>query len=305
MSAPARPTLSVAVIARDEERLLPDCLRSAAWADERLVLVDSATRDDTRAVARSLGARVEEHPFDTFAAQRDRALALARGDWVLFVDADERITPALRDEVLAVLAQAGPPVGFWIPRDNVLFGRRVRGGGWWPDEQLRLLKRGAAHFDPLRVVHEVALLDGPAGHLRSPFEHLNYRTPAEFVRKQERYSRLDAQRWLAAHGRPRARALVGQPLREFTRRYLRLRGYQDGATGLLLALLTAYYAGKAVWLARRLTSDRAAEQHGQPADDGPWPGQSGRPSVETAQGNPPPPDGNPGARPADSAPPRA
>ena len=248
---PARPTLTAAVIARDEEQLIPDCLRSIAWADEVLVLVDSATRDATREMSRGAGARVAERAFDTFAAQREAALALASSDWVLFVDADERVPSALRDEVCATLAGLSPYAGYWVPRRNILMGRVVRHAGWWPDHQLRLLRRGRARYDPRRVVHEVPILDGPAGYLEQPFVHLNYRTLSEFVRKQERYCRLDAQRWLATYGRPRARAIIGQPVHEFWRRYVRLAGFREGWLGLMLCSLLAWYAGRAVWLARQ------------------------------------------------------
>jgi glycosyltransferase involved in cell wall biosynthesis len=212
-------SLTAAVIARDEEDTLGDCLRSLAFADERLVVLDSATRDRTRTVAEQHGARVEERAFDNFASQREAALGLATGDWVLFVDADERVTPALRDEILARLADPG---------------------------------------DPLRVVHELALVDGPLGYLHQPLVHFNYRDVGEFVRKQERYCGLEAQRWLATFGRPRRRALIGQPAREFWRRYVELQGFREGGLGLLLSVLLAYYAGRAVFLARRLSAGRPA-----------------------------------------------
>jgi glycosyltransferase involved in cell wall biosynthesis len=208
-------------------------------------------------VARDHGARVEERAFDNFAAQRDAALGSARGDWILFVDADERVTPALREEVLATVAEPGGRRGFWIPRHNYLLGHVVRHAGWFPDYQLRLLERGAAHFDPLRPVHEMALVDGPVGHLHEPLVHFNYRSLGEFVEKQERYCPLEAERWLASYGRPRWRALIGQPMREFWRRYVQLAGYREGALGAVLSLMLAYYAGKAIWLAR-LNPPRAA-----------------------------------------------
>jgi len=257
-----RPRLTAAVIARDEERMLGDCVRSIAFADERLVLVDAATRDRTREIARDLGARVEERVFDTFAAQRDAALSLATGEWVLFVDADERVTPDLRTEVLSTIDRPGGCRGFWIPRHNYLMGRVIRYAGWFPDYQLRLLERGAAHFDPVRVVHEEALVDGPIGHLREPLVHLNYRSLGEFIAKQERYCPFEAQTWLARFGRPRRRALIGQPLREFWRRYVQLQGAREGVLGLVLSVLLAYYAGKAVWMARRSTAEwpRATRQ---------------------------------------------
>lgn len=242
--------LTAAVIARDEERMLGDCLESIAFADERLVLVDTATTDRTREVGRLGGARVEERAFDNFAAQRDAALHLATGDWVLFVDADERVSAALREEVLTTIQRPLGRRGFWIPRHNYLMGHVVRHAGWFPDYQLRLLERCAAHFDPTRPVHELALVDGPIGHLREPLIHFNYASLREFIAKQERYCPLEAQRWLAVYGPPRMRALLGQPAREFWRRYVTLQGYRDGRLGLMLSVLLAYYAGKSVYLAR-------------------------------------------------------
>jgi len=246
-----RPSLTAAIIARDAEATLAGCVRGLAFADEVLVLVDAATRDATREIALAHGARVEERQFDSFAGQRDAALNMANGDWVLFVDADERVGPDLRHEVLRRITDPGEYRGFWIPRLNVLMGRVVRTGGWYPDYQLRLLERGAAHFDPHRPVHEVALVDGAVGHLVAPFVHYNYRTFGEFVRRQDRYCRLDAQRWLSMFGRPRRRAVLGQPLREFWRRFVTLGGYRDGSLGLGLSLILAWYSGKAIWLARR------------------------------------------------------
>jgi glycosyltransferase involved in cell wall biosynthesis len=244
-------SLTAAVIARDEEGSIADCLGSVAFAEERLVLVDTATVDATREVARLLGARVEERAFDTFAAQRDAALQLANGNWVLFVDADERVSPALRREILETLNTPDGRRGFWIPRDNYLMGRAIRHAGWFPDYQLRLLERRFAHFDPSRPVHELAIVDGAVGYLREPLAHFNYANLSEFIAKQERYSRLDADRWLATYGRPRARALVGQPVREFWRRFVTLQGYRDGVLGLVLSLLLGYYAGKAIYLSRQ------------------------------------------------------
>jgi glycosyltransferase involved in cell wall biosynthesis len=247
----SRPRLTAIILARDEERNLPACLASVAFADEVLVLVDSATRDHTREIASARGARVEEQPFENFASQRDAGLRHALGTWVLFVDADERVSAPLRDEVSRRIAQPDGCRAFWIPRVNYLMGRQVRHAGWYPDYQLRLLERAHARFDPMRVVHELALVDGPVGHLEAPLVHFNYRSLGEFVRKQERYCRLDAQRWSMTYGRPRARAVLGQPAREFWRRFVTLDGYREGPLGLLLSVLLAWYAARAVWLARR------------------------------------------------------
>jgi glycosyltransferase involved in cell wall biosynthesis len=122
--------------------------------------------DDTVERARAPGVRVVQHPFVNYSQQRDAALDAATADWVLFVDADERVRPELAAEVRAVTADpARAEAGWWIPRDNLIFGRLTRGAGWSPDYQLRLLRRGRAHYDPARAVHEVAELDGPDGRL--------------------------------------------------------------------------------------------------------------------------------------------
>ena len=249
--SPVTPTLTVAIIARDEEQMIGDCLESVAWAEDKLVVVDAATKDRTREIARGLGARTVDRAFDNFAGQRDAALALASGDWVLFVDADERVRDPLRQEVLARVANPEGRVGFWIPRDNFLIRRVVRGAGWYPDYQLRLLRRSGARYDPRRVVHEVPMLEGPTGHLENANKHQNYRTLREFVAKQERYCEFASDAWLRTYGPPRARALVGQPLREFWRRYVSLGGYREGGLGLLLSGVLAWYTGKAVWRARQ------------------------------------------------------
>ena len=211
------------------------------------MLVDAASRDRTEQVAHACGARVEVRPFASFPAQRNLALDLARGEWVLFVDADERVSPALAAEVRAITAR--PAVdGYWIPRRNRILGRWMRGAGWWPDHQLRLLRRGRARYDEARLVHEVASVDGPTARLTEPLLHLNYATLPEFWRKQRRYAAL------AARGRaadpPRARALLSLPLRELWRRFVTLHGYRDGPLGLVLSLLLAYFEWQTVRQAR-------------------------------------------------------
>jgi hypothetical protein len=143
--------------------------------------------------------------------------------------------------VRAATTNPGGRDGFWIPRRNIICGREVRGAGWWPDEQLRLLRRQRARFDPERIVHELALLQSPAGHLSQPLLHHNYESLGEFCRKQDRYSSLEARRLYQQGMRPRRRSLVGQPAREFWRRYVTLRGYREGWLGLALSSLLAYY----------------------------------------------------------------
>lgn len=234
--------LSAAIIARDEERHIGGCLESLrGLADETLVLLDSRTRDGTRAICEQAGATIYVEPWRGFAAQHNRALALCRGEWVLFIDADEQVTPELAAELRALLAGAPAAAGYAIPRYNLFFGRRLRGGGWYPDHQLRLMRRAAARYDEARLVHEFAELAGPAGELCGHLLHHNIDRLDELWLKQTRYALAEA-RMLAAQGRrTRWRNYLGAPAREFARRYIRLGGWRDGPLGLFLCATLAWF----------------------------------------------------------------
>jgi glycosyltransferase involved in cell wall biosynthesis len=230
-------TITAAVIAQDEERHLGACLRTLGWADEVLVL-DGGSRDRTVEIARAAGARIAHRPFDDFGHQRQAAIEMARGEWLLFVDADERVSAGLAAEVRIVAAREDP-VAYWIPRRNYIWGAWIRGGGWWPDAQLRLFRRGRARFAGDQAVHEVPSIDGAVGRLRCALVHYNYETVGQFIRKQRRYARLDAERRLAAGEAVRPKRLLTAPLREAHRRLIAEGGYVDGWRGVLLAGLTA------------------------------------------------------------------
>lgn len=239
-------SLSIAIIARDEARHIADALTSARpIADELIVLVDPRTTDRTAAIAREHGAIVYEYPFVSFPHQRNRALELCKSTWVLFLDADERLTPELREELRAVIAPAQAMDrsfrGYWIPRYNLYFGRALKGGGWYPDRQLRLLYRTAAHYDETRLVHEFAQIDGAVGELRGHFLHVNVETWSELHEKQRRYALAEAQTLARAGTRAKWLNLLLQPLREVNRRFVTWHGYRDDMLGLLLACTMGYY----------------------------------------------------------------
>ena len=240
MSRPEPLPLAVVVLTLNEERHLPDCLASVRDLGRQLLVVDSGSTDRTVELARAAGAEVVTHRFVDFPSQRNAALELVREPWVLFVDADERVSPELAEEVRAALAQVDERVaGFWIPTQNWMWGKWIRGGGWWPDEHLRLLRVGRARYRPEVAVHEVVELAGDARRLRAPLVHLNYESRGEFVQKQLRYARLAARSLVLQGKRPRRRTFLGQPLREFWRRFVALRGYRDGLDGLFLATTLA------------------------------------------------------------------
>ena len=236
----SRQSITAAIIARDAADELPECLRSVSWCDQSLVMVDDRTTDRTAQIARDNGANVVVRQFENWAAQRNAALSHCATDWTLFVDVDERVTRTLSDEIVSVLEYHRQEDGFWIPRVNLICGRWVRHGGWYPDHQLRLLRTERTRYDPARPVHEVVMLDGDPGYLTQPLLHYNYRSLSEILSKQAAYAPYDAAR-LKGQGKLRARALLGGPVREFCRRYIRLGGAFDGPIGILLAVILAAY----------------------------------------------------------------
>lgn len=232
--------VTFALITKNEQHQISECLECAQWADE-IVVLDCFSSDRTVELARQHTDRVYQREFVSFAHQRNNALDLIQGDWVLFVDADERVTSELATEVREVAEMGGLTVGYWIPRKDIIWGKWIRHGGWYPDYQLRLLQRGKARYDENRKVHELVKLDGEAGHLMNPLIHYNYSSVRQFLAKQDVYSTFDARILYDQGVRPRPHNFVLQPLRAFKRRYLDLAGFRDGGHGLLLSLLLAYY----------------------------------------------------------------
>ena len=244
--APERPgrrpgpsdLLSAIILTLNEERALPDCLASLRWADDALVF-DSGSTDRTREIAREHGARVLQRRFDNYAAQRNAALAETRADWVLFVDADERVTPELARELREAIREQ-QPVGWWLPRHNFVFGKLTLHAGWYPDYQLRLFRRECGRYDPERHVHEILQLDGLTGRLRQPLIHHNYATVTEFIARQRRYAHYEATVLCRQGERARMHNFVLQPLRQFLWRFVALSGWRMGWHGLLLSALMAH-----------------------------------------------------------------
>lgn len=241
--------LSIIVLTLNEEKHLPDCLKSLAWADE-IIVFDSFSTDGTVEIARAMGAKISQRKFDNYAGQRNAALESTSAEWVFFVDADERATPELAAEIKSKLAE--PQAGWWVPRHNYIFGTLTKHAGWFPDYQLRLLRRAHARYTPDRVVHELVELNGAEGHLQNPLTHLNYETVEEFIRKQTYYARYDAERLQREGHRFRARQLLTMPLRQFWWRFITLHGWKDGWHGLRLSLLMGRFELEKYRLLRNL-----------------------------------------------------
>jgi glycosyltransferase involved in cell wall biosynthesis len=245
------PRLSAIVITRNEAANIGDCLDALAFCDERIV-VDSGSTDATVAIARGKGARVEIHDWPGFGPQKNYALSLATGDWVLSIDADERVTPELASAIKAALADASAD-GFEFPRLSTFCGRQMRHAGWFPDYVLRLFPRGRARFDDA-VVHERVICDGPVERLKPPLLHFAVTKLEGALSRVDRYSTASAEVLVASGRRVWFLSGVGHGLYSFLRTYILRAGFLDGAEGFLLAVANAegsYYRYMKAWLARR------------------------------------------------------
>jgi len=226
-----RTPLSVVMIARNEESVIGDAIVSAGFADE-VVVLDNGSTDRTCAIAREKGAVVHCGEWLGFGAQKNRAVSLARHDWVFVLDCDERITSALQDEIRAELLQPSCSA-YQVARLNSFFGSFIRHGGLYPDYSIRLFDRRAARFNDVPV-HESVQSNGVVGRLQQHMMHLAYESIEEFIDKQNRYSSLQA------GGRSRLKALLHPPW-TFFRFYILKGGLFDGWIGFLLARLYAQY----------------------------------------------------------------
>ncbi|MCE2470496.1 MAG: glycosyltransferase family 2 protein [Anaerolineae bacterium] len=236
--------LTAIVLTHNESAQIADCIKTLRFAD-RIIVFDSYSTDDTVSIAQSCGADIFQHEFENYAEQRNAALDAAdeMTDWVLFVDADERVSDALAEEIREKIAY--PDFAGWrAPRHNYIFGVLTKGAGWYPDYQTRLLRVGQATYDRQRAVHEVVKLYGEEATLRNPINHYNYDDINHFMDKQENYARIDAQSLYAQGVVPRQHNFILQPMRQFYWRYVTLGGYRDGWHGLRLSLLMARYENR-------------------------------------------------------------
>lgn len=228
--------MSVLILTKDEERNISACIGSVPLAAEVLVL-DSGSTDRTVEIASSCGAAVHSRAMTNFADQRNHATSLASSDWVLHLDADERVTPELWDEIQE---RIGTPDAnaFFLPRLNYILGEPMRHGGWYPDPHIRLHRRTTGTWSG--AVHETLTPDGPVGKLRQAMLHFGHPDIGTFLSKIDRYTTIEAMR------EDRPRVVLGllavlSPVPIFLYRYIFNRGFLDGWRGLAAALLLSFY----------------------------------------------------------------
>ena len=254
MTDATRPGLSACIITFNEADRIEACIASLSFCDE-VVVIDSGSHDDTQQRAAVLGARVLERPFDGYRTQKDFAVAQARHDWVLCLDADERVSAGLRQSIEAARARGfAEAAGYRFARLSEYCGAFLRHGNAYPDRVLRLFDRRRGGWRGKREIHEAASVDGPVKPLRGDLEHHPYRSFGEQLAKQERYSQMMAEHLHARGKSARLSRMVLSPAWRFFRGYVLRSGFLDGWRGLIYALTRADYVRKKfvkLWLLER------------------------------------------------------
>ncbi len=230
--------LSVIVITRNEQHAIARCLQSVSFADE-LIVLDCGSTDRTVQICESLGARVVKTPdWPGFGAQKNRAAAVATGDWLLSIDADEWLSPELTSEIRRVVESPRNTDAYELPRLSSFCGRFIRHAGWWPDPVLRLFRRGTARFSD-DAVHERLIVDGRIGRLQGLLMHESISDLEDALGKVNRYSSASA---AMLHEQGRRATLATAILRggwTFVRTYLIRAGFLDGREGFMVAVYAA------------------------------------------------------------------
>jgi glycosyltransferase involved in cell wall biosynthesis len=254
--------LTALIPCRNESANIRDCLESVKWADE-IFVVDSFSSDDTLDICREYTDRIVQHEYVNSAAQKNWAIPQAAHPWVLIVDADERVTPELADEIRRIVAADGPCDGYDLRRRSYFLGRMIRYSGWQHDRVLRLFRRDRGRYQR-RAVHAGFELNGRAGICSGWLIHYPYRDFASYLTKLQRYSEWSAHDPTRHRKRPSALGILGRTVGTFLQRYLLRGGWLDGAHGLLLCLATAF-STYAIYTKRWEASGTAAAATEAPA----------------------------------------
>ncbi len=230
--------ISVTIIVLNEEKNIRDCLESVKWADE-IIVSDSGSTDRTVEICKEYGAKVKVEQWLGFGRQKNLCGDRAKNRWILNIDADERVTPGLAEEIRAALA-GSPKAGYYIPRKNYFGDRWIRHCGWYPDYNLRLYRKDAGRFLD-RYVHESVAVNGPTGRLKNPLIHRTYDDVSDYLARMQRYSTLAAQEMLNQGRNAGITDILLRPPFTFFKMYVLQRGFLEGGTGVILSTLYAAY----------------------------------------------------------------
>lgn len=240
--------VSVVIVTKNEERNIRDALESIKDFED-IVIVDSFSEDRTIEICREYTKRVFQQQWEGYARQKQTAVNYAEKPWVLILDADERVTPELKEEISHLFTHLPSPIttlyhGFYVPRKNFFLGRWIKYGGWWPDYTIRFFRKESAYIEE-REVHERVIVNGPIGYLKNPLEHYTYRSISEYLLKMERYSTLSAKEIIKKNPCPSNLSLltkmVLRPPFTFIKMFFLRLGFRDGIYGFILAVLYSFY----------------------------------------------------------------
>jgi len=231
--------LSVIIITLNEESNIRDCLESVKFADE-IIVVDAGSSDRTVEIARSYTDRIFTPGWLGYSAAKEFALARARGEWILWIDADERVSEELKREILEAIDNPGKIVAFAFPRKSFFLNRWIRHSGWYPDYVIRLFKAGYGRFSS-SLVHEGVMVDGALGRLKNPILHYTYPTLEKYFQKFNNYTTLAAQDLRMRGEKFSYFKLFFHPCAKFFKMYIQKLGFLDGVEGFILAVFSAFY----------------------------------------------------------------
>jgi len=232
--------ISVLVLAKEEEETIKACLESAKWADE-IVVLDNNSKDKTLEIAKTYTKKIFQKEFQGFDKERNFLKDKASGEWVLYLDADERITAQLRHEISSLITNYQSPINAYaIPRKNILLGKWQKFGGFWPDYQIRLFKKDKLLYWQ-GALHEQPKFDGELGYLKNPILHLSHRNLEQMMKKTVNWSKIEAKlRLEAGHPKISGWRLVRVVLTEFYDRLVKKQGFKDGTEGWLEAIYQSF-----------------------------------------------------------------
>lgn len=233
--------ISAVVSAYNEEKNIGDCLESLKWADE-IIVVDNTSGDKTVQIAKKYASKIFTRANNQMLnINKNFGFDKAKGEWIINLDADERVSPELKQEISKTLALKSNFNAYKIPRKNILFGKWIQHGIWWPDHQIRLFKKTKGKFDCLHV-HEKLTIAGEIGQLNNPLTHYNYRSISQFVRKMNDYTDNEAENFLKSGKQIHWYDAIRMPANDFLANFFARGSYKDGLHGLVLSILQSFYA---------------------------------------------------------------
>ncbi|MCE5195140.1 MAG: glycosyltransferase family 2 protein [Nitrospiraceae bacterium] len=230
--------LSVVIITKNEEKNIADALESVRDAAE-IVIFDSFSTDKTLEICKKYTDKIFQKEWQGYAKQKQSAVDIAKNRWVLILDADERVTAELKNEIKNAIENDGFD-GFYLPRKNFFLGKWIKHSGWWPDYTLRVFKKDSGHMEE-REVHEKIILNGSAAYLKNHLEHYTYTSISEFIKKMDNYSSLSAREMEKNGVSAGIFDLTIKPLATFIKMFFIRMGFMDGLHGLILAVFYSYY----------------------------------------------------------------